>query len=264
MGSNNKDQRDNYYRLAKKNGYRARSAYKLIHIDQHYNIISSSQNIVDLCSAPGGWSQVLSERIKDGLIISVDLQMIHPISNVTFIQDDITTDSCKERILLLAPSKIDLILCDGAPDVTGIHDLDEYFQTELLLNALSITQKIARKNATFVGKMFRSEDTGYLLRHFQKFFCKVELCKPKSSRGASIECFIVCREFKDGVESLDPFNVDFDGVPICMELVICGEGPCADLSSFLEDKCSVKSKPIGAPYENIIEMRKGNYNANKK
>lgn len=260
MGSNNKDQRDNYYRLAKKNGYRARSAYKLIHIDQHYNIISPSNNIVELCSAPGGWSQVLSERKSKATIISIDLQKILPITNVITIQDDITTQSCKERILALCPTKVDLILCDGAPDVTGIHDLDEYFQTELLLSALSITKKIACKNATFVAKLFRSEDTKYLVRHFKRFFGSVELFKPKSSRMTSIECFIICRGFDDNVED-DVYEVDFEGEPENIGLVMCGDGPCADISTVLNDRNESKSKPINAPYENIMHMRRdNNYN----
>lgn len=256
MGSNNKDQRDNYYRLAKKNGYRARSAYKLIHIDEHYDIINPASSIVDLCSAPGGWSQVLSSRKPSGTIISVDLQQVAPIHNVTFIQDDITTDSCMKRILALVPSKIDLVLCDGAPDVTGIHDLDEYFQTELLLSALSITTKIAREGATFVGKVFRSEDTGFVLKHFAKFFKRVELCKPKSSRGASIECFMVCRDFMQ-CNDVDPLECAMDE-PLVVDLKVCGEGPCADLSMALDERVEGKCKPIGAPYENIMAMRRNN------
>ncbi|KAM0675022.1 tRNA (uridine-2'-O-)-methyltransferase trm7 [Gurleya vavrai] len=255
MGTSSKDKRDIYYRLAKKQGYRARSAFKLLQIDEKYNLFENVKNVVDLCSAPGSWSQVVSKKIKNGTILSIDLQNIKPIDNVIFIQDDITSQSCIDKVLSICNEKVDLVLCDGAPDVTGIHDLDEYFQCELLLAALSITTKIGRIGCNFVGKCFRSEDTGFLLRHYRKYFKKVVLVKPKSSRASSIECFIYGTELMNCLD--DPLAMDLEGEIENENVILCGEGPDADLSiDNSDEKIEPLSKPISAPYEKAIEMRK--------
>ncbi|KAM0686189.1 putative tRNA (cytidine(32)/guanosine(34)-2'-O)-methyltransferase [Conglomerata obtusa] len=253
MGASSKDKRDIYYRLAKKQGYRARSAFKILQIDQHFNIFKNVTNIVDLCSAPGSWSQVASERAK-GTILSIDLQAIRPIPNVIFIQEDITSEKCKNKILSYMKDKCELVLCDGAPDVTGIHDLDEYFQTELLLSALSITTKIGREGCSFVGKCFRSEDTGYVVRHFKQFFDEVLLVKPKSSRASSIECFMYCKGLR--MIEKDPYDLDVEGEFECESVIGCGEGPDADLSvDDSEETLLSHYNPIAAPYEKAIELR---------
>lgn len=260
MGSNSKDKRDIYYRMAKKLGYRARSAFKLLHIDEHYNILTKATNIVDLCSAPGGWTQVLKEKNPDANIISIDLQKILPIPGITFLQEDITSEECKNKVLALIDA-CDLLVCDGAPDVTGIHDIDEYHQCELLLSALNIFIKIARVGCNFVGKCFRSEDTGYLLRHFNNYFDDVEICKPKSSRINSIECFIVCFGY-NGCKN-DPFDFDVSVEPLELILKTVGNGPSADLSQDNGEHIKTEINPIEPPYKKAIEIRRHNGHANK-
>lgn len=139
MGKTSKDKRDIYYRLAKERGYRARSAFKLLHIDEEFNLFHDVKKVVDLCAAPGSWSQVLSEQlnaVKDEKvkIVAVDLQQMAPLPGVTQIQGDITKEStAREIIHHFKGSQADLVVCDGAPDVTGLHDLDEYIQGQLLL-----------------------------------------------------------------------------------------------------------------------------------
>eukprot|EP00803_Ostreobium_quekettii_P003021 evm.model.scf_1106.5 EVM.evm.TU.scf_1106.5 scf_1106:50476-52035(+) len=137
MGRASKDKRDIYYRKAKEEGWRARSAYKLLQIDDAFGILNNVRNVVDLCAAPGSWSQVLSRRLylpgkKSGStdlpkIVAVDLQPMAPVEGVIQIQGDITSEvTAKEVIDHFDGGRADLVVCDGAPDVTGLHDLDEY------------------------------------------------------------------------------------------------------------------------------------------
>ena len=152
-GKHTKDKRDIYYRKAKEEGWRARSAYKLLQIDEQFEIFTGVRRVVDLCAAPGSWCQVVSRKLfsstpeaerDDVRIVAVDLQEMAPIDGVNIIQGDITSQATVAEVLGLlregdAERHADLVICDGAPDVTGMHDLDEYIQGQLLLCALSIT-----------------------------------------------------------------------------------------------------------------------------
>lgn len=126
MGKSSKDKRDIYYRKAKEVGYRARSAFKLLQIDEEFNLFQGVRNVVDLCAAPGSWSQVLSNRVYNGSgglskIIAVDLQEMTPIPGIHCIVGDITASSTAEQIISYFEGDLaDLVVCDGAPDVTGI------------------------------------------------------------------------------------------------------------------------------------------------
>ena len=136
MGRASKDKRDVYYRLAKEEGWRARSAFKLMQIDEEFKILGADvRRVVDLCAAPGSWSQVLAKRLilereeeerARTKIVAVDLQAMAPLPGVTQLQGDITKVSTAESIVAhFEGDKADLVVCDGAPDVTGLHDMDE-------------------------------------------------------------------------------------------------------------------------------------------
>jgi tRNA (cytidine32/guanosine34-2'-O)-methyltransferase len=171
MGRLSKDKRDVFYRRAKESGYRARSAYKLLQIDAEFNIFNDAslpvRRSVDLCAAPGSWSQVLSERLikkasiddkshEDGdgndnadedeggpRIVAVDLQPMAPLHGVTCLQGDITSLETAQAIISHFEGKrAELVICDGAPDVTGLHDIDEYIQGQLLLSAINISTHV--------------------------------------------------------------------------------------------------------------------------
>lgn len=267
MGIQSKDKRDIYYYKAKKLGYRARSAFKLIGIDNKFNLIADAKNIVDLCAAPGSWSQVLSReaeknKINDKIhkkIIAVDVQEIHPIDNVKCLKEDITSKTCLEKILeYFSGESADLIICDGAPDVTGFHDLDEYLQAELLKASLSICQAIGREGSSFIGKCFRSGCTGYLVKHFMKFYEDVHIVKPMASRGASVECFIVCRNMK--IISDDPKNIDFECDPVNFEVLRYDDGPDPDFANEINEDYTkyAEYQPINPPYKEAVERRKNN------
>ena len=165
MGRLSRDKRDVFYRRAKEKGYRARSAFKLLQLDSEFNLFEGVTRAVDLCAAPGSWSQVLSDKLvvskknvpcysddEDDAtrIVAVDLQPMAPIDGVLCIQGDITSYETAQAIL--APfgcnegtkdgNRAELVICDGAPDVTGLHDLDEYLQAQLLMSAVKITTHV--------------------------------------------------------------------------------------------------------------------------
>lgn len=252
MGVHSKDKRDIYYRLSKKEGYRARSAYKLKHIDETFNIFKNVFNVVDLCGAPGSWSQYVAKKdVK--IIITIDIQEIEPLKDVIILQEDITTQNCIDNIKKHI-EYADLVLCDGAPDITGIHDLDEYFQYQLVCNALKITLKICKKGSSFLAKIFRGKYTKYLVKWFKLYFKEIKVVKPISSRTSSIECFIYC---------VDLFNLDFkefndlfDENVEDFEVISCGVGPDPDYTEEIYESENVMRKPINPPYKNSIQFRK--------
>ena len=210
MGKTSKDKRDIFYRKAKEVGFRARSAFKLMQIDDDYNLFGEDvKRVVDLCSAPGSWSQVLSSKLYANAeeaetlmssghprVVAVDLQEMAPIPGVVCLVGDITDKATAEQIVgHFRGDLADLVVCDGAPDVTGLHDIDEYMQAQLLLAALNITTNVLRIGGNFVAKIFRGRDVSLLYSQMRCFFEEVTVAKPKSSRNSSIESFIVCRRF---------------------------------------------------------------------
>lgn len=284
MGKSSKDHRDVYYRLSKIDGYRARSAYKLLHLDEQFGFFQeeerytlhrklesevtelrrllSSEGVVedeeereeleeevrememvlqwsqgkvqgetsssssktqrptravDLCAAPGSWSQVLVQRLPSrSRIVAVDLQPMAPIPGVKQVLGDITTQETADAVASAladgdkddgsTKEKAQLIVCDGAPDVTGIHDVDEYLQAQLLLSALQITLRLLEVGGTFIAKIFcekppsqqvglakvrtKRDTSALLVQQMRTMFEFVDVAKPRSSRIASHEHFI--------------------------------------------------------------------------
>ena len=208
--------RDIFYRKAKEEGFRARSVYKLKEIHYNYNILSSSSSkFVDLCAAPGSWTQmlrILTKSNKNAKIVSVDIQDIVPIEGVTIIKGDITRQDTIEKILSnFNDEKIDVVIFDGAPDVTGLIDVDMYMQVELIIFALVIVMKLLKKGGTFVAKMFKvgaADDVKEIIRdnlyavksdfYYEKvkiLFNNVFYFKPSSSRASSHETYLICENF---------------------------------------------------------------------
>ncbi|XP_055850273.1 putative tRNA (cytidine(32)/guanosine(34)-2'-O)-methyltransferase 1 [Episyrphus balteatus] len=285
MGKTSKDKRDIYYRLAKEEGWRARSAFKLLHIDEKFHILKGVTRAVDLCAAPGSWSQVLSKRLyedrknEDVKIIAVDLQAMAPLPGVIQIQGDITKLSTANSIIEhFGEKKAQLVICDGAPDVTGLHDIDEYIQSQLLLAALSITTHVLMPGGNFVAKIFRGKDTSLLYSQLRIFFETVSIAKPHSSRNSSIEAFVVCQNYKcpDGYipQMINPMVDDVKLIASATEsevnkqiipFVVCGDlrGFDSDMSYSLNlDPDStytyreVIQKPISPAYKEILDKLK--------
>ena len=218
--------RDIYYRKAKEEGFRARSVYKLKEIHYNYNILSpSSSKFVDLCAAPGSWTQmlrILTKSNKNAKIVSVDIQHIVPIEGVTIIKGDITRQDTIEKILSnFNDEKVDVVIFDGAPDVTGLIDVDMYMQVELIIFALVIVMKLLKKGGIFVAKMFKVgavDDMKEIIRdnlyavksdfYYEKvkiLFDNVFYFKPSSSRASSHETYLICENF--GIEDEDILKV---------------------------------------------------------
>ncbi|KAK7747354.1 tRNA (uridine-2'-O-)-methyltransferase trm7 [Cytospora paraplurivora] len=258
MGKSSKDKRDAYYRLAKEQGWRARSAFKLLQLDEEFNLFEDVTRVVDLCAAPGSWSQVLSRVLikgekfgraawqdnetkfrqqmlrvfspkatadvktqeveasedelrprKDVKIVSIDLQPISPLPGIVTLRADITHPATVPLLLnALDPDydsssksqqtshPVDLVLSDGAPDVTGLHDLDIYVQSQLLFAALNLALCVLKPGGKFVAKIFRGRNVDVLFAQLKLFFDRVVVAKPRSSRASSIEAFIVCLNFR--------------------------------------------------------------------
>ncbi|KAL0888823.1 hypothetical protein Bca101_012806 [Brassica carinata] len=194
-------QRDIYYRKAKEEGWRARSAFKLLQIDEEFNIFQGEvKRVVDLCAAPGSWTQftpLLTDREGDvPLIVAIDLQPMSPIEGVILVQGDITNALTAHLVIRhFDGSKADLVVCDGAPDVTGLHDMDEFVQSQLILAGLTIVTHVLKEGGKFIAKIFRGKDTSLLYSQLKLFFPTVTFAKPKSSRNSSIEAFAVCENY---------------------------------------------------------------------
>ncbi|KAK5078818.1 tRNA (uridine-2'-O-)-methyltransferase trm7 [Lithohypha guttulata] len=261
MGKSSKDKRDAYYRLAKEQNWRARSAFKLIQLDEQFDLFSYKEpekcsRVVDLCAAPGSWSQVLSRVLIKGesfgrrawmekmdalvnevnlasqeaseasietevrslhlkaqkpvlqprtnvKIVAIDLQPMAPLEGIIQLQADITHPSTVGRMLAaLNPEKseteyelVDLVISDGAPDVTGLHDLDIHIQSQLLYSALTLAIRVLRPGGKFVAKIFRGRDVDLIFAQFKLLFRRVHIAKPRSSRASSIEAFVVCEDY---------------------------------------------------------------------
>ncbi|GAM27833.1 hypothetical protein SAMD00019534_110090 [Acytostelium subglobosum LB1] len=203
MGKSSKDKRDIYYRKAKEEGWRARSAFKLLQIDDDYSIFEGVKKVVDLCAAPGSWSQVLSRRIyKEGndpdvKIVAVDIQEMAPLRGVLQIKGDITKLTTVHQIISHFDGHLaDLVVSDGAPDVTGLHDIDFYGQAQLIVSAFNITTHVLRPGGTFVAKMFKGNDMTLMYNQMKIFFGRVSFVKPTSSRDSSLESFILCQDYQ--------------------------------------------------------------------
>jgi 23S rRNA (uridine2552-2'-O)-methyltransferase len=188
--------RDQYRKLARIQGYRSRSAYKIIQINQKYNIFKLGDIVIDIGCAPGGWSQVAKKYVGNkGKVIGIDLNFVKPLDDVVFIQGNIEDSQLSDKIQSLS-SQVDVFLSDLSPNVSGIWQVDHLKQISISLIALSLASKLLRKGGKAVFKIFDGESAGQIRSNFNTLFDVVIKSKPNASRQKSSENYFICSGFK--------------------------------------------------------------------
>ena len=192
----NKQRKDTYVRQSKVDGYRARSAYKLIEINDKFKIFKNQMHVVDIGAAPGSWSQYVSKIIKNGKIISIDLKEIESIGNTIQIKGDFTEDLIQNQIKDKLENNADVVMSDMAVNTTGIKDIDSIQTGELCKAAMLFAKDIMTKKGFFISKIFMGSTFNEIVALGKKIFKEVKVFKPQSSRKDSKESFIICKKIR--------------------------------------------------------------------
>ncbi len=192
----NKQRRDIYVRKSLIDGYRARSVYKLIEINEKFKIFKNGISVIDLGAAPGSWSQYTAKTVKNGRLISIDLKEMKKIENSYQIKGDFTKKDSQDKISSMFRSKVDVVLSDMAVNTTGIKDIDAIYTGELCKEAMLFSKKILVKNGKFVAKVFLGTSFNEIVKEAKITFKEVKIFKPKSSRKESKESFIICKNLR--------------------------------------------------------------------
>ena len=188
----NKSYQDHYFRKAKAKGYRSRSAFKLIELNEKFKFFKKGIKLLDVGSYPGGWCQVASKFVKNGKILGIDKKKLIQIKDVKIIEGDFMNESTKKKILNFFNSKIDVILSDMAPNTSGNKSLDTIRTNELCLSILEFSQNTLDKNGSVISKLFMGEDFEDIKAYAKKTFKIINFFKPDSSRDNSRETYIHC------------------------------------------------------------------------
>ncbi|MFX0054109.1 MAG: RlmE family RNA methyltransferase [Promethearchaeota archaeon] len=183
--------KEHYYKSAKAHGYRARSAYKLRQIAQKHKLLDGVNTVVELCSSPGGWTQVLREMDRGLEIVAVDLNPMAPIEGVTFIQGDILELKILDQIKAVTRGTVDLVISDCSPKVSGNWDLDVFRQLSLAEGTLDIGLKLLDSKGKVLTKVFQGSGFQEFLKATRKKYRSVKLVKPAASRHTSAEIYLV-------------------------------------------------------------------------
>ena len=192
----NKQKRDIYVRQSQVDGYRARSAYKLIEIDEKFKILKNGISVIDLGASPGSWSQYIARTVKSGRLVSIDLKGMEEIENTFQIKGDFTDLDSQEKIKSLFKSKVDVVVSDMAVNTTGIKDIDAIYTGELAMEAMNFSKEMLVKEGRFVSKIFLGSSFNEIVALGKKIFKEVKVFKPKSSRKESKESFIICKTLR--------------------------------------------------------------------
>ena len=191
----NKKHKDQFFIRSKIQGYRSRSAFKLIEINKKFRFLKKNTILLDLGSSPGGWSQVASEIIKKGKILSVDIIDMKDIKNVDFLKGDFFNEKILQKICNFFSKKVDVVISDMAANTSGNKDLDSYRTGQLCMNAMDLAIKVLRTDGVFVSKVFMGSIFPEIDVKAKKNFKKVVKYKPLSSRQESKELYIYCKGF---------------------------------------------------------------------
>ena len=192
----NKQRRDTYVKQSKVDGYRARSAYKLIEIDDKFKIFKGGITVIDIGAAPGSWSQYAEKVSKSGRLISIDLKKMEPIGNTVQIQGDFTEQTIQDEIKKHATTKVDVVMSDMAVNTTGIKNIDSIQTGELCKEAMFFAKDLLKDNGFFISKIFMGGTFNEIVAEGKKYFKEVKVFNPKSSRKDSKESFIICSKLR--------------------------------------------------------------------
>jgi len=189
---------DPFVKQAQKDGYRSRSAYKLIELNEKDKLIRPGMRLLDLGSAPGGWSQVAGKLVGEkGRVLATDILPMDSLKNVDFIQGDFTDEAIVQQLQdWLGGGRFDLIVSDIAPNVTGISSADQASSIHFLELALDTVRRTLKPGATFAAKMFQGSGSDQYLKELRTHFDKVVIRKPEASRKESREVYLVAKGFK--------------------------------------------------------------------
>ena len=188
-----KQNKDPFFRQSKIQGYRSRSAFKLIEMNKKFKFIKKNSSLLDLGSCPGGWSQVARKEIIKGKILAVDVRPMEKINNVDFINGDFCDVNICKKIMLYFNDKIDVVLSDMAVNTSGNKALDSYSTGELCINAMSLAKKILSQDGVFLSKIFMGSIFEEINEKVKKNFKNIVRYKPLSSKKESKEIYIFCK-----------------------------------------------------------------------
>ncbi|VVB69134.1 Ribosomal RNA large subunit methyltransferase E [uncultured archaeon] len=207
-----RDQRDHYWRKAKEEGYRARSAYKLLQINEKFHIIKKGDSVVDLGAAPGGWLQV-ARKLCSGKVVGVDLEEIDPIPGAVTIRADITREETLDLVKEALGEAADVVICDAAPNLSGAWDRDHAVSIDLARSALHAAKQLLKPRGNFVVKVFQGDMFPDFLAEVKREFAIVQAHSPAASRKESAETYIVAKKLLSGpVRQGDILDVQIDSV----------------------------------------------------
>ena len=192
----NRQRRDIYVRQSKLEGFRSRAIYKLKEIDERFKLTKNISTAIDLGAAPGSWSQYLSDKVKKGKILAIDILKFDPIKNIHIIQGDFTDQKYQKKIVDFFENKVDLIISDMAVNTSGNKNLDSIVTGELCLEAMNFSINHLSEKGIFLSKIFMGSSFNEIMSSGKKSFKELKVFKPPSSRKESKESFVICKYLK--------------------------------------------------------------------
>ena len=191
-----KQHRDQFFKKSKTLGYRSRASFKLIELNKKYKFINKNTNLLDLGSCPGSWTQVASQIIKEGKIMSIDIKDMQPIKNIKFFKGNILEDQTKREVIKYFKLGLDVIISDMAADTTGNKSLDSIRTNQLCADVINFSKNALKPKGVLVSKLFMGEDFIEVKNLAKSVFKKVNFFKPESSRKESKETYLHCEVLK--------------------------------------------------------------------
>ena len=190
-----KQHRDPFFKQSKIQGYRSRSAFKLIEMNKKFKFLKKETYLLDLGCSPGGWSQVATKIISKGEILSVDIKSMDNIHNVNFLKGNLLDNEICEKISNYFEKKFDVVISDIAANTTGNRNLDSFRTGELCLIAMDLAKKVLNKEGVFLSKVFMGSVFYEINKKARECFKNVIKYKPTSSKKESKELYIYCKGF---------------------------------------------------------------------